>query len=118
MILESKKILITFLLVLSSQVLVLAQNKSELFTIYLVRHAEKEVADADMSKNPQLTKCGTQRAESIAQFLDGVELQSVYSTDYIRTQKTAEPTSKMKSLPIKSYNPLIRLKNNFVRTEF
>ena len=105
MFLETKKVLVTILLVLCTQVVSLAQDTDGSFTIYLVRHAEKAVADADMSKDPRLTKCGTLRAESIANFLSKVEIEAIYSTDYIRTQKTAEPTSKMKSLAVKSYNP-------------
>jgi len=100
-----KKIIYSLLVLLSSQLISVAQSNDESFTIYLVRHAEKEVADADMSKNPRLTNCGSLRAESIANFLSAVELKSVYSTDYIRTQKTAEPTSQQKSLTLKSYNP-------------
>lgn len=100
-----KKIIYSLVVLLSSQLISIAQSNDESFTIYLVRHAEKEVADADMSKNPRLTKCGSLRAESIANFLEKVELNSIYSTDYIRTQKTAEPISQQKSLTIKSYNP-------------
>jgi len=93
------------LVLLITQQVIIAQSTEESFTIYLVRHAEKEVADADMTKNPRLTKCGSLRAESIANFLSAVELKAVYSTDYIRTQKTAGPTSTQKFLSIKSYNP-------------
>ncbi|MCW8878004.1 MAG: histidine phosphatase family protein [Kangiellaceae bacterium] len=70
--------------------------------IYLVRHAEKA---KDGTKDPALTKTGNQRAKNIAKMLKGEKLKYVYSTDYKRTQQTAEPTAKVNGLVIKSYNP-------------
>lgn len=74
------------------------------YTIYLVRHAEKEVSE-DNPRDPGLTLCGQERAASIANFLDDVNIDVVYSTDYIRTKNTAEPTSKSKNKKIELYNP-------------
>ena len=74
------------------------------YTIYLVRHAEKEVSE-DNPRDPGLTTCGQERAASIANFLDNVNIDVVYSTDYIRTKNTAEPTSKLKNEKVELYNP-------------
>lgn len=89
------------ILILGLQHVVNAQENEELFTIYLVRHAEKELS----VKNPPLSPCGQQRAKSLSSFLKEAPLDAVYSTDYTRTQSTAKPTATAKGLDIKSYNP-------------
>ncbi len=80
----------------------IAQEENS-FTIYLVRHAEK-VIDKDNLKDPPLTECGIERAESIKYFLTDIDLDRVYSTDYIRTRETARPTATSKQLDIELYN--------------
>ena len=77
-----------------------AQESPDLFTIYLVRHAEKQSDTND----PPLTSCGIQRSESLSAFLEAVPLDVVYSTDYKRTQSTAEPTARAQGLSIQSYS--------------
>ncbi|MFD0963553.1 SixA phosphatase family protein [Pseudofulvibacter geojedonensis] len=89
------------ILTLGLQHVMNAQENDEIFTIYLVRHAEKELS----VKNPPLTECGQQRAKSLSTFLKEVNLDAIYSTDYVRTQSTAKPTATIKGLDIKSYNP-------------
>ena len=78
-------------------------KNSEVFTIYLVRHSEKELSSDDA--DPPLTQCGLQRSESLRHFLSDVPLDVVYSTDYNRTQNTARPTAKSRGLNLKGYNP-------------
>lgn len=85
------------------------QENNDIFTIYLVRHAEKELT----SKNPPLTKCGEQRAVSLSNFFEKVNLNAVYSTDYTRTKSTAKPTAKEKNKELKLYNP--RELNDFAK---
>ncbi|WP_434931820.1 histidine phosphatase family protein [Shewanella sp. HL-SH5] len=70
------------------------------WTFILVRHGEKQPGD-----DPQLTKQGTERAERLAQMLQHIPLDKVYSTDYQRTQLTAQPTAIGHHLPITSYDP-------------
>lgn len=77
-----------------------AQEIPELFTLYLVRHAEKQ----SDSNDPPLTACGIQRSESLSAFLEAVPLDVVYSTDYKRTQSTALPTALAKGLSVQSYS--------------
>ncbi len=81
-----------------------AQDSEEIFTIYLVRHAEKELS-AENPKDPPLTQCGEQRAESLAIFLKEVNLDVIYSTAYIRTKNTAQPAAKEKGKNVKYYDP-------------
>jgi broad specificity phosphatase PhoE len=73
------------------------------YTIYLVRHAEKQIIAGE--KNPDLTLCGIKRAEQLANILENINLANVYSTNYKRTIATAEPTAQQKQLSIKNYDP-------------
>ncbi|MBT6162814.1 histidine phosphatase family protein [Flavobacteriales bacterium] len=76
-----------------------AQDSDDMFTIYLVRHAEKQ----SDSNDPPLTECGVERSESLSVLLDAVPLEAVFSTDYKRTQSTALPTAVDQGLDIESY---------------
>lgn len=76
----------------------------DLFTIYLVRHAEKEISDKNNS-DPSLTACGMERAQSLSVFFDQIELDKIYSSDYIRTKDTAKPTAQSKNKEVILYNP-------------
>ena len=71
------------------------------FTLYLVRHAEKQ---AD-SKNPLLTQCGEERAKQLSKLLSTANIKSVYSTNYQRTMSTAAPLSSRQNIAIKNYDP-------------
>ena len=96
--------LVCFLLALSlSSVLaeVKGQEEPTLFTIYLVRHAEKQTAVSD----PPLTVCGEERAVALQDFLSDIPIDAVYSTDFKRTQGTAAPVANAKGLNIESYDP-------------
>jgi len=79
-----------------------AQN-NEIFTIYLVRHSEKDHTSENTSDLP-LSECGKQRAIALSRFLDEVHLEAVYSTNYTRTQNTASPTADSKEIEITLYN--------------
>ena len=50
------------------------QNSNEIFTIYLVRHSEKEISS---NNNPDLTKCGDLRSENLSIFFKDVPLDAV-----------------------------------------
>ena len=66
-------------------------------TVYLVRHAEKETTPPD---NPPLTEAGKARAEELARVLGQAKIQTIISSQYARTQQTAEPTAKRFGVPI------------------
>jgi len=98
----TKKYLVLIILILGFQSCQIAKNKG-VFTIYLVRHSEKDLS-SNNSADPPLTPCGEQRSESLSRFLRDVKLDVIYSTDYDRTKKTALPTAISKGLQIKEYN--------------
>ncbi len=78
----------------------IANDEDSYFSLYLVRHAEKQVG-----KDPQLTACGKLRAKQLATLLAPINIEAIYSTAYQRTMNTAAPTAKQKALPIKHYLP-------------
>ena len=78
-----------------------AQESSVLFTIYLVRHAEKQTLISD----PPLTSCGEKRAVALKEFWSDIPIDAVYSTDYKRTMSTAAPVAEAKDLEIQTYAP-------------
>ena len=59
----------------------------------------------DGTKDPSLTKVGVERARYIAKMMQPISLAHIFSTEYKRTQQTAEPTANAKDLKIKSYKP-------------
>lgn len=78
-----------------------AKKQSNKFTIYLVRHAEKQKE----IKDPSLTNCGRFRAQQLATMLKEAKLKKVYSTSYNRTLQTASPTASLNKVATKHYSP-------------
>ncbi|WP_111669267.1 SixA phosphatase family protein [Algoriphagus litoralis] len=70
-------------------------------TIYIVRHAEKQLVGND----PELSYAGGVRAIKLAQILEGKEIKHIYSTDFVRTRNTALPTAEGAGVPIQIYDP-------------
>ena len=70
-------------------------------TIYIVRHAEKQLVGND----PELAQSGQLRAKKLAQILADKNIKHVYSTDYNRTRSTAAPTADAAGLTIEIYDP-------------
>lgn len=91
------------LLLLFSLILVLAacSSPNQPKTIYIVRHAEKQLEGND----PELAYVGGVRAKKLEQILSGQEIKHIFSTNYKRTQLTAEPTANAAGVPIQSYDP-------------
>lgn len=71
-------------------------------TIYIVRHAEK-LTGPDVGRNPELSKQGNARAQSLVNILGDKGITHIHSTDYIRTTKTAAPLAEKLGLDITIY---------------
>jgi phosphohistidine phosphatase SixA len=69
-------------------------------TVFLVRHAEKQLD----SQDPDLTEAGRQRALALARALRSVPLDAIYSTDTHRTRQTAAPLAGARSLEVELYD--------------
>jgi phosphohistidine phosphatase SixA len=99
---------ITFILVgLMSFLLFPSQAKADVnnsepqFTVYLVRHAEKVLTQ----KNPLLTPCGIKRAEQLSVMLEQANIQTIYSTEFVRTEQTAAPLAQKLNIQVQGYSP-------------
>jgi 2,3-bisphosphoglycerate-dependent phosphoglycerate mutase len=79
-----------------------AEEKNQITTLILVRHAEKA---AGVWEDPGLTPSGAARADELAYILKYVELDAIYSTSFERTKQTVFPTAKQKGLEVKLYKP-------------
>jgi phosphohistidine phosphatase SixA len=78
-------------------------------TFYIVRHAEKEVANPGetmMSNDPPLNDAGKQRAEVLKEILKGKKIGYIFSTNTIRTRSTAEPLRARLNLTTETYQPI------------
>jgi broad specificity phosphatase PhoE len=71
-------------------------------TVYLLRHAEKQ---DDGTDDPHLSKQGRERAEYLAQQLSLAEITKIYSSNYHRTQETADPLSASLGVAVQRYDP-------------
>lgn len=91
------------LLLLFAGILLFAScsSKQSPKTIYIVRHAEKQLVGND----PELAQVGQIRAKKLAQILADKNIKHVFSTDYIRTRSTAAPTADAARLTIEIYDP-------------
>ncbi len=71
------------------------------YSIYLVRHAEKQKE----GENPGLTPCGQARAKQLARLLSQANISQIYSTKYQRTRQTANPLATNQHIAVQNYNP-------------
>ncbi|REG92104.1 phosphoglycerate mutase family protein [Algoriphagus antarcticus] len=70
-------------------------------TIYIVRHAEKQLTGDD----PELSVAGNVRAQKLAQILADKEITHIFSTVYKRTRLTATSTANEAGVEIETYDP-------------
>lgn len=105
-----KKLLLICILVFTSS----ACYSSEVTTYYFIRHAEKLRIDKS-DQNPSLTEKGLERANAWREIFSNVNLDAVYSTDYLRTKLTAKPTADSKNLPIFIYDSTDIYSDSFQR---
>lgn len=70
-------------------------------TYYISRHAEKA---GSMSSDPPLTAFGQEEAKDLQAYLKDKKIGAVYSTNFLRTRATAQPTSDFFRLPVNLYD--------------
>lgn len=68
-----------------------ADGETKVTTVFLVRHAEK--ADGP-GQDPPLSEAGRLRAEALARLLQNAGVKGIYTSQFLRTQQTAEPLAK------------------------
>ncbi len=102
------KILISFLLGLFVFGLagadVFAQQKHRKLTIILIRHAEKDKAEEEVTADPRLSPEGEARAEKFAEIVKKYKPDAIFSSQFKRTIWTARPFARTKRMMIQFYN--------------
>jgi len=76
-------------------------------TVYVVRHAEKEVPTNNatmMANDPELSEAGKIRAIVLRDELKGKHITHIFSTNTLRTINTAKPLSEQTGVPVQLYN--------------
>lgn len=71
-------------------------------TIYIVRHAEKEVSDPN-NQDPELSPAGRERAVALALKLKNEKLDAVFSTKFKRTNHTATLVAQNNGIEVQIY---------------
>jgi broad specificity phosphatase PhoE len=74
-------------------------------TYFVVRHAEKEVQQSNMTADVPLSNTGVERAAALGKQLQGKKIRHLFSTNTIRTTSTAKPLSEATGIPVQLYNP-------------
>jgi broad specificity phosphatase PhoE len=69
--------------------------------VFVVRHAEK-ASDANEASVP-LSEAGSARAKRLGELLKDAGIAAIYSTDTVRTRKTAEPLANLIKTPVEIY---------------
>lgn len=74
-------------------------------TVFLIRHAEREV---EPQRDPPLTQKGVARSQELARLLGGAGIKAIYTSQFERTKQTAGPLATKLGLTITT----ISLKTN------
>ena len=82
-------------------------------TIYIVRHAEKDVSDLNV-KDPNLSVEGKKRAKHLNHLLRNKKIEIAYSTPYKRTIQTLTPLVDSKKIELIKYNDHKILVSNII----
>ena len=75
-------------------------------SVYIVRHAEKDTINAT---NPPLTPAGMQRAQDLAAVLNNDHITKIYSTNFVRTLATVQPTADQQGVSVTLYHTIPEL---------
>ena len=71
-------------------------------TVILVRHAEKKIEPEN--QDPDLAPEGVERAQEIARAFGGTGINTIFTTQYKRTQQTVKPLSDRTGVPVTLLN--------------
>ncbi|MCF8452001.1 MAG: histidine phosphatase family protein [Pedobacter sp.] len=97
------KIKIGLIVFLAAVALSCRTDAPAITTIYIVRHAEKNVSDPK-NQDPELSSEGMERAEALADKLKEIKLDAAFATKYKRTSQTAYYSSKNSNIEIQNYD--------------
>ena len=71
---------------------------------FVVRHAEKETKNANMTSDVPLSAEGKERAKALEGKLQSQKVKHIYSTNTLRTKSTAQPLSDLLGISIQTYD--------------
>ena len=83
---------------------VFGQQKHRKLTIILIRHAEKDKAEEEVTSDPRLSPEGEARAEKFAEIVEKYKPDAIFSSQFKRTIWTARPFARKKRMRIQFYN--------------
>jgi len=69
--------------------------------LYLIRHADSAIPEGHIQKDFGLSELGKEQASALAQRMNSIRIDFLFSSPLIRTRETAEIISKSRSIPIK-----------------
>lgn len=100
-----KKILLSVCLIMVAIAPLMAQvqEQDDIFTIYLVRHAERDDEGARV-RDPGLSEAGIRRSQNLATIFKETDINRIYSTNYRRTRLTAAPVAESKMIEPEVYD--------------
>lgn len=96
------KIKILFIVLLAAGALSCRTDLPGNTTIYIVRHAEKDVSDPK-NQDPELSAEGRERADALANKLKDIKLDAAFATKYKRTIQTAYNSAKSSNIEVQTY---------------
>ncbi|HEY0065819.1 MAG TPA: histidine phosphatase family protein [Flavisolibacter sp.] len=71
---------------------------------YVVRHAEKAAPTGNMTSDVPLSEAGSSRALALRDSLGGHAINTLWSSNTIRTRSTLQPYSTQSGIPIRVYS--------------
>ncbi|WP_194776112.1 SixA phosphatase family protein [Pararhodonellum marinum] len=95
-----KKLLAILLMTTIAGAIFSCGTKQEPKTIYIVRHAEKQLEKED----PPLSVAGTVRSKKLAQILENRDIEHIFITNTLRTRLTATPLAEKTGIAMGYYS--------------
>jgi 2,3-bisphosphoglycerate-dependent phosphoglycerate mutase len=80
-----------------------ADGQKRELTVIVFRHADKEAETEGDESEPDISVEGQKRAVRLVKVLEKYKPARLFSTGYARTVQTVTPLSRIKNLPIESY---------------
>ncbi len=81
-----------------------AQQTYNKLTIILLRHAEKDKAEEEITPDPKLAPAGNARALKLEEILEKYKPDAVFSSQFKRTRSTIMPFARNRKMMIQIYN--------------
>ena len=82
---------------------IIGKAQAPVTEIFIVRHADRNGA------LDELTAAGIVRANELKRVLALSKIDSIFSTNFVRTKQTAQPLATLNGLPIKIYSDIPQL---------